>query len=234
MPAKDIIAAVRKDNRVNLTEIESKLLLSDAGIPVVETKLATSKEDAVKIAEELGYPVVLKIASSEILHKSDIGGVKLGLETESSVLEAYDEIISNARKHEPDAKVDGVSVQRAVKTGVEIIIGSSKDAQFGPFVMFGLGGVFVEVLKDVTFRIVPLELRDAKEMIQEIKGYPLLEGYRGSAPSDINAIEESIIKLSNFLNENDDIKELDLNPIFVYEKGLTAVDARVILEEDAD
>ena len=99
--------------------------------------------------------------------------------------------------------------------------------------MFGLGGVFVEVLKDVTFRIVPLELRDAKEMIQEIKGYPLLEGYRGSAPSDINAIEESIIKLSNFLNENDDIKELDLNPIFVYEKGLTAVDARVILEEDA-
>jgi acyl-CoA synthetase (NDP forming) len=230
MSTKDIIDAVRKDNRVNLTEIESKLLLSKAGIPVTETKLATSKEEATKIANNLGYPVVLKISSSEILHKSDIGGVKLGLETETSVLEAYEEIISNARIHEPNAKIDGISVQSNVKTGVEIIIGSSKDAQFGPFVMFGLGGVFVEVLKDVAFRIVPLDPRDAKEMIREIKGYPLLEGYRGGAPCDISAIEESIIKLSNFLNENEDIKELDLNPIFVYEKGLIAVDARVILE----
>ncbi|MDP6127703.1 MAG: acetate--CoA ligase family protein, partial [Dehalococcoidales bacterium] len=168
-----------------LTEIEAKELLKQAGIDVVDTQLAASKEAALSISQQIGFPVVLKIVSTEVLHKTDAGGVKLGLETAAQVEAAYDDIMKSIKKEFPDARIQGVSVQKMARPGVEVIIGISTDTQFGPVLMFGLGGILVEVLKDVSFRIVPLARRDVREMIREIKGYPLLEGYRGQEPVDV-------------------------------------------------
>ena len=178
----------------------------------------------------MGFPVVLKIASADVVHKSDAGGVKLDLKTAKQVGKAYDDIMKAIKKEYPQAKIAGVSVQKMARPGVEVIIGMSQDAQFGPVLMFGLGGILVEILKDVSFRIVPLAKRDAREMIHEIKGYPLLEGYRGSEPVDVPNLEELILKVSEFVEQHPEVKELDLNPIFAYSDGAVAVDARVVLE----
>ena len=213
-----------------LTEVKSKELLKKAGIPVVETKLARSKKDAISISKQLGFPVVLKISSPDVIHKSDSGGVKLGLTNATQVGKAYNEIISSVKKAYPKAQIEGVSVQSMAPPGVEVIVGMSKDPQFGPVLMFGLGGILVEVLKDVSFRIVPVTSRDAREMIREIKGYPLLEGYRGQKPASIPALEKLVVKVSQFLEKNPQIKELDLNPIFAYSNKAVAIDARIILE----
>jgi acyl-CoA synthetase (NDP forming) len=225
-----IIANVLKSGRTVLTEVESKQLVSEAGIPVVETKLAQTKAEAISISKKMRFPVVLKIMSPDIIHKSDIGGVKLGLANATQVGKAYTEIMAAAKKANKKADIHGISVQKMARPGVEVIMGMSKDAQFGPVLMFGLGGVFVEVLKDVAFRIVPLNRRDASQMIREIKGYPLLEGYRGQEPANITALEDLLLKLSDFVDKNPKIKEMDLNPIFAYKDGALAVDARVILE----
>jgi len=233
MTGQEIIEKARKENRILLGEMEAKQLLKEAGINVVETELATSKKEAIALSEKLGLPVVMKIASADVVHKSDAGGVKLGLNTAAEVGKAYDEIMTSISEAFPDAKIDGVSVQTMAKQGVEVIIGMSKDAQFGPVLMFGLGGVLVEILKDVSFRIVPLEPRDAEEMIRDIKGYPLLRGYRGSEPVDIGNLEEMLLKVSAFVENTPAVKELDLNPIFAYTDGAVAVDARVILEKVA-
>jgi len=213
-----------------LTEVESKELLKQGGIPVIETRLAISKKEAISLSKQMGFPVVLKVSSSDVVHKSDAGGVKLGLANAAQVGRAYTEIVSSIKEKYPLAKIQGVSVQKMAPPGVEVIIGMSKDAQFGPVLMFGLGGVLVEVLKDVSFRIVPLIRRDASEMIKEIKGYPILEGYRGMEPADIGALEKLIVKVSEFIEKNPQIKELDLNPIFAYKDKAVAVDARIILE----
>jgi len=213
-----------------LTEVESKELLKKAGIPVVESKLARSKKEAVSISKEMGFPVVLKINSPDVVHKSDSGGVKLGLANATQVGKAYSEIISSIKQAYPEAQIQGVSVQPMASPGVEVIVGISKDPQFGPVIMFGLGGILVEVLKDVSFRIVPVTERDAREMIREIKGYPILEGYRGQKPASIPALEKLIVKVSQFVDKNPHIKELDLNPIFAYPDKAVAVDARIILE----
>ena len=218
-------------NQGLLTEVESKELLKTAGIPVVETRLAKSKKEAISISNELGFPVVLKISSADVVHKSDSGGVKLGLTNGAQVGRAYNEIISSIKKGYPKAKIQGVSVQSMAPPGVEVIVGMSKDPQFGPVIMFGLGGILVEILKDVSFRIVPLTKRDATEMIKEIKGYPVLEGYRGQKPAKISALEDIIVKVSKFVDKNPQIKELDLNPIFAYHDKAVAVDARIILEK---
>jgi acyl-CoA synthetase (NDP forming) len=213
-----------------LTEVESKELLKKAGIPIVEAKLARSKKEAVSLSKEMGFPVVLKISSPDVIHKSDSGGVKLGLANATQVGKAYNEIISSIKKTYPKAEIQGVSVQPMAPSGVEVIVGMSKDPQFGPVLMFGLGGILVEVLKDVSFRIVPVTERDAQEMIREIKGYPILEGYRGQKPASIPALEKLIVKVSQFVEKNPQIKELDLNPIFAYPDKAVAVDARIILE----
>jgi acyl-CoA synthetase (NDP forming) len=213
-----------------LTEVESKELLKKAGIPVVEAKLARSKKEAISIGKEMGFPVVLKISSPDVVHKSDSGGVKLGLANATQVGKAYSEIISSVKQAYPEAQIEGVSVQPMAPSGVEVIVGMSKDPQFGPVLMFGLGGILVEVLKDVSFRIVPVTERDAREMIREIKGYPILGGYRGQKPASIPALEKLIVKVSQFVEENPQIKELDLNPIFAYPDKAVAVDARIILE----
>ena len=229
MPSK-IISDALKNGRTVLTEVESKKLISEAGIPVIETRLAKTKAEAVSIAKKTGFPVALKVVSPDIIHKSDSGGVKLGLENAAQVGRAYSEILSAARQASRKARIDGVSVQKMAKPGVEVIMGMSKDEQFGPVLMFGLGGVFVEVLKDVAFRIVPLVRRDASQMIREIKGYPLLEGYRGQEPANITILEDMLLKLSDFIDKTPEIKELDLNPIIAYSDSAVAVDARVIFE----
>jgi len=230
MTKAEILAKAAKEKRTLLTEIESKELLKAARIPVVETRLATSKAEAVEIAAKLGYPVVMKIVSPDVVHKSDAGGVKLSIGNATQAGKAYTEILANIKKHYPKAKITGVSVQKMAKEGIEIIIGMTKDAQFGPVIMFGLGGILVEVLKDVSFRIVPMTKRDASEMITEIKGFPILKGYRGHDPADIPFLEDLIIKVSEFVDKNPEIKELDLNPVFAYKDGAIAVDARIILE----
>ncbi|MDP6782613.1 MAG: acetate--CoA ligase family protein, partial [Dehalococcoidia bacterium] len=182
MSQHSVLSRARQEGRGQLTEVEAKDWLREAGFPVVETRLARSRAGAVTLSRETGFPVVLKIASPQVIHKSDAGGVKLGLNSQSAVARAYREIMASVADKHPDASLEGVSVQRMAPPGVEVIMGMSKDPQFGPVLMFGLGGIWVELLKDVAFRIVPLLPRDAREMIREIKGFPLLEGYRGSPP----------------------------------------------------
>jgi len=214
-----------------LTEVEAKQLLAQAGLPVVETRLATTKKEAVEAAKKLGYPVVLKIVSPQITHKSDVGGVKLNLDSDQAVGDAFDAVTAAARRAAPDATIAGVSVQRMAEPGIEVIVGVSTDPQFGPVLMFGLGGVLVEVLKDVAFRVIPITPRDARQMVREIQGYPLLEGYRGQEPADVEALEKLLLGLSQFVEQHPEIEELDLNPVFAYPKGALAVDARIVVTE---
>jgi acyl-CoA synthetase (NDP forming) len=229
MTIASIIAAARDAGRALLTEVESKQLLEEAGIPVIPARLATSREQAMALAAEVGFPAVLKVVSEDLPHKSDVGGVQLGLADAAAVGAAYDRIMDSVRVARPDARIEGVSVQRQARPGTEVIVGMTKDPQFGPVLMFGLGGVLVEVLKDVAFRIVPLEPRDAREMVREIKGFPLLEGYRGGEPADLDALEALLLKVSDFVERHPAIDELDLNPVFAYRDGVVAVDARIIL-----
>lgn len=226
----EIIKKARNENRTILTEIESKELLRQAGIGVVDTVLAATSEEAVATCCQLGFPVGLKIASPDILHKSDAGGVKLNLRTNEEVTQACEDILASARRYAPKANIHGVTVQKMARPGVEVIIGMSKDPQFGPVLMFGLGGVMVEVIKDVALRVVPLNTRDAREMIREIKGYKMLTGFRGQPPVATAILEDWLLKLSRFSEATPEIKEIDLNPIFAYSDGALAVDARVILE----
>jgi len=225
-----ILEKVRGEGRSVLTEFESKELIRQVGIPIVETRLAKTKEEAVRLSQEIGFPIALKIISPNVIHKSDSGGVKLGLKNEGEVSTAYEEIMEGVRRLHPDASIHGLSVQKMAAPGTEVIIGTGKDPQFGSFIMFGLGGIFVEVLKDVSFRIVPIDKRDAYEMIREIKGYPLLQGYRGKEPVGLDVLVEIILKLSDFIQVTPLIRELELNPIFAYKDSAVIVDARIIVE----
>ena len=213
-----------------LTEVEAKKLLQEAGIPVIETRLAKSAGEALSISEELGFPVAMKIVSPDVVHKTDIGGVVLNIVDAAQAKKAYDQIISRVRMNLPEVNIEGVSVQMMAPTGVEIIIGMIKDPQFGPAVMFGLGGILVEVLRDVSFRLVPVMPVDAAEMVREIKGFALLEGYRGQTPVDIKRLEEIIVRVSAFIEKNPNLEELDLNPLFGMGDRIVAVDARIRLE----
>lgn len=228
---KSIIEKARTEDRVLLNEIESKTLLAEAGVKVVEARLAASKQEAVFIAEQLGLPSVLKIVSPEITHKSDAGGVKVNLRTADQVGKAYEDIVATVEQNFPGKAISGVAVQKMFPPGIEVIVGMTRDAQFGPMLMFGLGGILVELLKDVSFRIVPLTKRDAREMIREIKSYPVLAGYRGQPGADVSKLEEMLIKISAFLENDHEIQELDLNPVFAYADDAVAVDARVILRQ---
>ena len=230
----DPVAAARADGRTLLTEVESKQLLDDAGIRVTQTRLAKNAADAVTAAQEIGFPVVLKIVSPEIAHKSDVGGVALSLGDAGAVRAAYEAMMESVGRAAPGASVEGVSVQQMAEPGTEVIIGTTTDAQFGPVMMFGLGGIFVEVMKDVAFRIVPLEPRDARQIVREIKGYPVLEGIRGQPGTDIAALERMILDVSSFVWDHGEIAELDLNPVIAYPEGAVAVDARVVLTEQGE
>lgn len=227
-----IFDKVKKEGRAILTEYESKRILKQAGIPVVETKLAKTPKEAISLSQKMGFPVVLKIASPDVIHKSDSGGVQLSLNNVAEVRKAYDGILKKVKRQYHRAVIHGISVQKMVRPGTEVIVGTSKDPQFGPVIMFGLGGIFVELLKDVSFRVIPVERKDAQEMIKEIKGYPLLQGYRGKEPADISSLVNIILKISRFIEEYPRIKELELNPIFAYRNRAVAIDARIILEKD--
>ncbi len=231
--AREVIAAVRAQGRTALTEIEAKDVFSSYGLPVTPTVLAKSEEAAVKAAREIGYPVVMKIVSPEILHKSEAGGVKINLREEGAVRSAYKAILAGARSYKAGATVHGIAVQRMAPAGTEVILGSVDDPSFGPTVMFGLGGIFVEILKDVTFRVAPVSSAQAERMMAEIEGAPILAGARGEAPRDREALAHAIMAYSRMiLDLADDIAESDANPVFVYEKGkgLAVVDARIVLK----
>jgi acyl-CoA synthetase (NDP forming) len=223
------IEQARQDGRSLLDEVESKQLLDEAGIPTSGARRAETAGEAARVADEIGYPVVLKILSPDIAHKSDVGGVALNLGDAEAVRRAFDAMLQAVSAAQPSARIEGVSVQRQAKPGTEVIVGMTKDPQFGPVIMVGLGGVLVEVLRDVAFRLVPLERRDARDMLREIKGFPLLQGYRGSPPADIAALETLILDVSRFVEAHPEIDELDLNPVFAYPDGAVAVDARVIV-----
>lgn len=214
--------------RIRLKEEEAYALLKSYGIPVAEARVAASADEAVSIARELGYPVVLKVVSPDILHKTEAGGVLLNLKGEKEVRGGYEQIHENARKYREGARLEGVLVQRQAPRGREVIIGAARDKQFGGVVMFGLGGVFVEVLKDVSFRIAPIDEREALRMIREIKGYPLLEEFRGQERADIETLAKVITAVSNLIQEERDIVEMDINPLMVYPRGALAVDVRVL------
>ena len=226
----NVFAQAKKDGRSYLLEPEAKMVCMEYGIPVTRFKVALTSDEAVKFAEEIGYSVVLKIVSPDVIHKFDVGGVALNLKTLSEVKDAYEKILKNVKKHKPNAKIIGVLVQEMAPQSTEVIVGAIKDPQFGPALMFGLGGIFVEVLKDVTFRIAPITESDAREMITEVKAYPILKGYRGQPPADIDAIVSILLSTSKLVMDHQEIKELDLNTIMVYEKGAKTVDARIILE----
>jgi acyl-CoA synthetase (NDP forming) len=230
MGKHSIFDEVKKEGRSILTEIESKRVLRQVGIPVIETRLAINQKEAVSISQRIGFPVALKITSPDVVHKTDSDGVKLGLRNGSEVKKAYDDILKSVKKKYPRGLIHGISVQKMAPPGTEVIVGTSKDPQFGPVIMFGLGGIFVEVLRDVSFRVIPVNRKDAQEMIREIKGFPLLQGYRGKEPVNIPALVEMILKISRFINENPQIREMELNPIFAYKDKALAVDARIILE----
>ncbi|MBF8267410.1 MAG: acetyl-CoA synthetase [Dehalococcoidia bacterium] len=231
MTSTEIFKKAHPGDRTLLTEVESKALVQEAGIPVVPTHLARNKSQAARIAQALGLPVVMKVVSPEVVHKSDVGGVKTGLRSLRQVRAAYDDLVASTRKALPSASILGVAVQRMAPPGVEVILGAFRNPEFGHVVMFGLGGVMVEVLQDVSLRLVPLTRRDARQMVREIKGFSLLNGYRQHPPCDILALEEALLNLSLFLEKHPEVKELDLNPVFCYPQGILAVDARVVLEE---
>ena len=230
MSTASIVEQARAQGRTILTEIEAKQMLEEAGVPVSPARLAKTKDEAASMAASLGFPAVLKIVSPQITHKSDVGGVALGLTSADDVAAAFERIVASAKQHVPDATIEGVAVQRMEKQGTEVIVGVTKDPQFGPVLMFGLGGVLVEVLKDVAFRVIPINERDARQMIEEIKGYPLLQGYRGSDPADIAKLQELLLKVSTFVEAHPEVAELDLNPVFAYKDAAIAVDARVVLD----
>ncbi|ACS89273.1 MULTISPECIES: acetate--CoA ligase family protein [Thermococcus] len=231
--ALKIIKEVLTQGRKALVEYEAKQVLKAYDLPLPEEKLAKNLDEAIKYANEIGYPVVMKLMSPQILHKSDAKVVMLKIKNDEELKQKWEEIHENARKYKPDAEILGVLIAPMLKPGREIIIGVTEDPQFGHALMFGLGGIFVEILKDVTFRIIPIEEKDAWAMIKSIKGYPILAGARGEAPADMKAIVDMMLKVSQLIDDlKDYIKEMDLNPIFVYPEGEGAVivDARIILK----
>ncbi|MEI6308898.1 MAG: acetate--CoA ligase family protein, partial [bacterium] len=201
------------------------------GLPVAPFRLALDAEQAIKAANAIGYPVVVKIASADILHKTEAKGVKVGLANAEEVRQATAEVIANAKAYKANAKIDGVLVQKmAPKGGTEVIFGAIKDATFQQTVMFGLGGIFVEVLKDVTFRVAPVSPQEARKMVTEIAAYPIIKGARGQKPRDEAALAQALARLSQLVVDFPEIKELDANPVMVYEDGLLIVDSVIKLQ----
>ncbi len=229
---KSIFENVRKNGRSNLLEEEGYEVLEAYGFPTPKSMLCTTEQECMNAASQIGYPLVMKIVSPDIIHKSDAGGVKVGIKTDDELKNSFRTITENALKYKSDAKIKGVLVQEMVKSAKETILGASQDPTFGPVIMFGLGGIYVEVLKDVVFRIVPIDEREAINMVESIKTIKLLKGVRGEKSSDLRAISDSLQRLSKLVVDFPEIKEFDINPLLVLEvgKGARVVDARIILE----
>lgn len=212
-----------------LLEPEAKMLCRQYGLSLGDWRVLKDVDGVVQAVRELGLPLVMKIISPDVLHKSDVGGVILNIDSEERAVDAFERIKEVAAKG--GYRLEGVLVERMAPQGVETIIGAKRDPQFGPVLMFGLGGIFVEVFKDVSFRVAPLSKDDAIEMVSELKAYPLLKGIRGRKPSDINSLAEAIVKVSEMMMELPQISEVDLNPTIAYEVGYRIVDARVLLKK---
>jgi len=228
--ARSIIDQAKKEDRSFLFEYESHDVMSSYGIPVLPGKVATSGAQALEIAKEIDAPVALKIVSPQILHKVDVGGVLLNCQPKDAE-KCFDELIARVKKNKPDAEIKGVFVQKMAAKGHEMILGMKRDPRFGPLVMIGTGGIYVEVFHDVSFRLAPIRPLSAHTMLEQTMGYKLLKGFRGEPRSDIEAIEEGILRLSQLSLDLEDISELDINPLFVYEEGngIVAADARILL-----
>ncbi len=230
---RSIIEGVLKEGRNRLYDHEAFKLLEICGFPTPKTAVAKSVEDAISIADSIGYPVVLKVLSPQVIHKSDVGGVLLNIRSPEEVREGFNKILNSVKNHIPTAEIYGILVQEMLPSGLETIIGSTRDPIFGPVMVFGLGGVFVEVLRDVSFRIAPVEYEEALEMIKEVRSSKILAGFRGSPARDVKALADIIVKLSKIMVEIPEIKEVDLNPVIVYEegKGAKIADARFIISK---
>jgi acetyltransferase len=226
-----IFEQVRADSRLQIGDAEARDILEAYCIPIPGSKLCRTAEEAVAFAEEAGYPVVMKIASPDILHKTDIGGVRLNIQSAPDVRDSFDLMTFRAMRHMPDAEIWGCLVQQQVRGGKEVIVGMNRDPQFGPLMMFGLGGIYVEALKDVAFRIAPFSRDEARDMMREIRSFNLLRGVRGEPPSDVEASTDTLLKLSQLVTDFPEIVEMDINPLMVFEegKGVMGIDMRLVL-----
>ena len=222
-----IIQDAINENRIALTEYEAKEFLSELGLPVTKQDLINTKEAAIETAKKIGFPVVMKLMAEDIIHKSDVGAVKLNIQDEKSAGEAFDELMKIPSKSEKKVSVQ----EMAEKPIAELIIGTLQDPQFGPAIMFGVGGVLVEIMKDVSFRICPITDFDADEMVHEIKAFKLLDGFRGSPKADLKSLVTLLKKISGVSVDFPDIDQMDLNPVFIYKDGVKIVDARIILKK---
>lgn len=234
---KDTIEQVRKDSRISIGDAEARKILTAYGLRIPRSDLASNAEHATRIASEIGFPVVLKIASPDILHKTDVGGVKVGLRNVEEVLDAFELMVYRAQRYVPEARIWGCLVQEMVpEGGLEVLVGMNRDPQFGPLVTFGLGGIFVETLKDVTFRIAPFSRQEAEEMINEIRARPLLDGVRGKPALDKGAIIDTLLRIGQLVQDFPEVVELDINPLIVYPegRGAIAIDMRLVLKRSRD
>jgi len=230
---RQVITGVRAERRRFLLAHEAQAVMRAAGVPMPQSRLARTIPEAVAHARQIGFPVVMKVVSKDIIHKSDAGGIALNLENDQEVIEAYESILHRCRQHKPDALIEGIEVVEMVDRRVETIVGARQDAAFGPIVMFGLGGIYVEVMKDVTFRSFPLDQRTVDEMISSIRSYPLLLGVRGEEKKDIGAVAAAIIKVGGILTQCPDISDIEINPLIVNDEGdgVKAVDVRILLTQ---
>lgn len=231
MKPNEIIEKALREDRLKLLEHEAFMIAEYYDIPTPKAVLVKSPDEAYDLADKIGYPIAMKIVSPDITHKSDVGGVRLDIMNREDARIAVKEIFNNVTRNAPDAKIEGVLMYKMAPHGLEVIIGGIRDGVFGPTIMFGLGGIFVEVLKDVSFRIAPITYEEAVEMINEIKSARILDGFRGRPPVDKKAIADIIIKLGKLMDENPRIESVDLNPVIVYQQGAIAVDVRIILSK---
>ncbi len=228
-----VLDRVKADGRDSLTAPEGKLVCDAYGIPVPKEGVANSASDATRLAESMGYPVVLKIVSPDILHKTEAGGVLVGLKSADEVSKGYETILANAKRYKADAKIDGVQIQQMLKGGTEVIVGAITDGSFGKLVAFGLGGVLVEVLKDITFRLAPATREDALSMLDGIQAAEMLKGVRGGDPVNREAVADVIVKVSQLVSDFPEISELDLNPVFATKSDAIAADVRIVVDWQA-
>lgn len=228
--ANAVIKELIDSGKTRLGESEGLKLLKCYGLNTLPTEPAGSSEEAARFAEEMGFPVVMKIVSPQILHKSDAGGVMIGIDSPARAAECFDEIVANARNYNPEAEIKGVIVQKMAEPGEEVILGMNRYPVFGPLIMFGYGGIFVEVFKDVQFRLAPFGRNEARSMVRDIQAYKLLTGFRGRPGADLEAIERAIVSLAEMAVNHPEIQELDINPLLAHPKGVTVADCRMILK----
>jgi 4-hydroxybutyrate---CoA ligase (ADP-forming) len=231
---RTVLYNARKEGRTNILEEEGYEILSAYGFNTPKSVVASTEDECVNATKKVGYPAVMKIVSPDIIHKSDTGGVKIGLRTDEEIRAAFKTTIDNARKYKPGTTIEGILLQEMIGSGKEIIIGTKQDPIFGPLIMFGLGGIYVQVFKDVVFRLAPISRREGLKMIESIKSVELLKGVRGERPSDLKAIANNLQRLSQLVTDFPEIEEFDINPLMVLEegKGAITVDVRIGLKRN--